>query len=89
MAMSYDEVLNVWGRKLLKDRGCTVSDDAIIDVEITVENSGYGCDSCSYDEAMVVISVISKNRAERASVSIDTYRFREILLELVEVSANT
>lgn len=88
MALSYDEVLNIWGRKLLKDRGYTVSDDARIDVEIVVENSG-GCNTCSYDEAMVEISVISKNRSERASVSIDSYKFREILLELVEVSANT
>jgi hypothetical protein len=89
MALSYDEVLNVWGRKLLKDRGYTVSADARISVEIEVENSGYGCDSCSYDEAVVTITVLSDNRNERSSVSIDSYRFREILLELVKISANT
>lgn len=89
MALSYDEVLNVWGRKLLKDRGYTVSADATVDVEIVVENSGYGCDTCSYDEARIEISVVSKNRKERSSVSIDSYKFREILLELVEVSANS
>ena len=88
MALSYDEVLNIWGRKLLKDRGCVVSADASISVEIEVETSG-GCDTCSYDEAMVVISVVSKNFKERSSVSIDTYKFRDILLELVEVSANS
>ena len=96
MALSYDEVLNIWGRKLLKDRGYNVSSDARVEVEIVVETSGYGCDSCSYDEAVVQITVPSgirtkRNdgiRSERISVSIDSYRFRDILLELVEISAN-
>lgn len=87
MAMSYDEVLNTWGRKLLTDRGYTISPKARIDVNIVVINNG-GCDTCSYDEAVVEITVLSKNRSERASVSIDSYRFRDILLELIEVSAD-
>lgn len=88
MALSYEEILNVWGRKLLKDRGYTVSDEARVSAELGTEGEGC-CDDCWTETAVVVISVISKIRDENVSVSVRDYEFEKILLELVEISVNS
>lgn len=87
MDISNEEVLNIWGRKLLKDRGYMVSEKAKISVELGTEGEGC-CDECWIETPVTIISVISKNREERASVKIQDYEFDKALLELVEISRN-
>ena len=88
MVISNEEVLTIWGRKLLTDRGYTVSDGAKVSAELGTEGEGC-CDDCWTETAVVVISVISKIRAENVSVSVRDYEFEKILLELVEISVNS
>lgn len=87
MEISNEEVLNIWGRKLLKDRGNTVSEGVRISVELGTEGEGC-CDDCWTETAVILISVISKIRAENVTVSIRDYEFDKILLELVDISRN-
>ena len=79
MGLSYDEVLNLWGRKLLAERGHKVSADAAVAVDISIEYSG-GCDTCSYETAFVEVS------AEGKTLCFESYEFRKVLLELVAVA---
>ena len=81
MAISNEEVLNIWGRKLLSDRGYTVSNSERVSVELSTEGSGC-CDDCYGESA--VIRITSKS----IWVTIDDYHFEKILLELVEISRN-
>jgi hypothetical protein len=81
MAISNEEVLNIWGRKLLTDRGYTVSNDAFVSVDLSTGGSGC-CDECYGESA--VIQIISKG----IWTTLSDYQFEKILLELVEISRN-
>lgn len=78
--MDYNKVLKIWGKELLTERGYTVTDDSEIQVDIITESYG-GCETCSYDETMVTISM------GQLTAQFDTYFFKDILLKLVEITA--
>lgn len=79
MSATYAEVLQIWGRNILRKRGYKVEDDETISIDLDVVYEGC-CEECLDSTAYVEIS------CGNASVLIDKYNFTETLLELVETS---
>lgn len=79
MSATYAEVLQIWGRNILRKNGRKVADDALITIDFDVVNEGC-CEECLDSTAYVEISSGS------AYILFGKYDFTEILLELVETS---
>lgn len=77
--VGYDELLQLWGRSVLREAGYTVSDTARVTVEMDSEWSG-GCDTCAFEETYVSVY------AGRAMRRYDKYSFQDLLRELIEFS---
>lgn len=77
--VGYDELLQLWGRSVLREAGYEVSDTARVTVEIDSEWSG-GCETCAFEETYVSVY------AGRAMRRYDTYSFQDLLHELIEFS---
>lgn len=80
MSVSVDEVLNVWGRKLMQDRGIIVSENDSVSFEIASEHVDDGCDDCAFDLEVVVV------KAGSEKISFDSYELQDILRKLVETA---
>lgn len=50
--MNKDELLEAWGREVLRDAGFTIADDASVSIELTTES--YGCCEMCYSESAVM-----------------------------------
>jgi len=79
--MNYEDILQMWGRKLLADAGFNVSEDVAVKVNLTYEESG-GCETCSYTEGIVEVYSSS------GSLSLDSYTFSQALNELMKIAAS-
>lgn len=80
--MNYNEVTNLWGRKLLTDAGYALKEDETITVDLDYEYGG-GCSTCSYTYGVVRI------RSSRgATLDLETYSFSEAMNELIKISSD-
>jgi hypothetical protein len=78
--MKYEDVIQLWGRNMLRSRGYNVSDTESVYVSLGYEISGY-CETCEYTVGIIEI------RANGYHTTVEGYDFTRVLSELVALSA--
>lgn len=79
MSATYEEVLQIWGRNILRKRGYKVNDDDTVSIDFDVTYEGC-CEECQDCIAYVEIS------CGNSVALVGKYDFTDILLELVQAS---
>lgn len=86
MAKTSEEVLEIWGRKFLRDNDWEVGDDETVYVEEGTYDSGY-CETCSYVEQVLYVGTESYPSQWRTTGNREIYfgTFSDLLSELIEL----
>lgn len=79
MSVTYEEVLQIWGRNILRKYGHKVKDNAKVSIDFDVTWEGC-CEECLDSTAYVEIS------CGNSVALVGKYDFTDILLELVQTS---
>lgn len=80
MALSFEEVQQVWARKQFDYRGLKYEEGDVFTIDNAVIYGGY-CETCSYESAGYEI----RNTRSRQTVEVEKY-FSEFMRELEEIS---
>jgi hypothetical protein len=80
MALSFEDVQQVWARKKFDQRGLKYEKDDVFTIDSTIIYGGY-CETCSYESAGYEI----RNSRTRQVVEVEMY-FSELMQELEELS---
>ncbi len=78
--MTYDEAVNLWGRRVADDRGVAVADDAEFEIEADLDSGG--CPTCGPDNRL---TLQTKGHPYRVIAEYGFYQMGDILREIWSV----